>query len=125
MPSPPMIRVPLHRLAHARAGDKGNRLNVAVFCYRPEHYSLLVEQITADAVARKFEHRRPASVVRYLVPSFSAINFVLDDVLEGGVNSSLTLDRHGKGLSFLLLELPVAIPAAEAELFDKPKRRQT
>ena len=35
---------------------------------------------------------------------------VLDDVLEGGVNSSLGLDGHGKSLSFLLLEIPLQIP---------------
>ena len=42
------------------------------------------------------------------------MNFVLDDVLDGGVNDSLNLDSHGKALSFLLLELPVTIPAALA-----------
>ncbi len=49
----------------------------------------------------------------------AAFNFVLDDVLEGGVNSSLGLDGHGKSLSFLLLGLTVDIattkPLAAAE----------
>jgi hypothetical protein len=35
------------------------------------------------------------------------MNFVLEDVLDGGVNDSLNLDMHGKGLSFHLLTLPV------------------
>jgi hypothetical protein len=39
----------------------------------------------------------------------AAFNFVLDDVLEGGVNSSLGLDGHGKSLSFLLLAVTVDI----------------
>ena len=38
------------------------------------------------------------------------MNFVLDDVLDGGVNDSLNLDSHGKSLSFLLLELRVQVP---------------
>ena len=29
-------RVPLHRLAHGRAGDKGDTANVSVIAYRPE-----------------------------------------------------------------------------------------
>ena len=37
------------------------------------------------------------------------MNFVLDDVLDGGVNDSLNLDSHGKALSYLLLDLPLAI----------------
>ena len=34
------------------------------------------------------------------------------DVLDGGVNDALNLDSHGKALSFLLLDLPVRMPAA-------------
>ena len=33
------------------------------------------------------------------------MNFVLDDVLDGGVNDALNLDSHGKALAFLLLDL--------------------
>ena len=40
------------------------------------------------------------------------MNFVLDGVLDGGVNDALNLDSHGKALSFLLLDLPVRMPAA-------------
>ena len=43
------------------------------------------------------------------LPKLAAFNFVLDDVLEGGVNASLGLDGHGKSLSFLLLDMPVEI----------------
>ena len=44
---------------------------------------------------------------RYLLPKLQAMNFVLDDVLDGGVNDALNLDSHGKALSFLLLDLPI------------------
>jgi hypothetical protein len=119
------IRVPLYQLAHARAGDKGNRLNIALFAYQPEYFELLAEQVTEAAVARQFAHRRPSSVTRYLLPNLAALNFVLDDVLEGGVNNSLTLDRHGKGLSFLLLELSVSVPQKIAEALVIHQRRQS
>jgi hypothetical protein len=35
------------------------------------------------------------------------MNFVIDDVLDGGVNGALNLDSHGKTLSGLLLTLPI------------------
>ncbi len=38
------------------------------------------------------------------------MNFVLGDVLDGGVNDSLNLDSHGKTLSFLLLSLKIEVP---------------
>jgi hypothetical protein len=37
------------------------------------------------------------------------MNFVIDDVLDGGVNDSLNLDSHGKSLAFLVLDLPVEV----------------
>jgi hypothetical protein len=54
-------------------------------------------------------------VQRYDLPKLAAFNFVLDDVLEGGVNSSLGLDGHGKSLSFVLLQIPVQIAAASED----------
>jgi hypothetical protein len=49
--------------------------------------------------------------MRYDLPKLAAFNFVLDDVLEGGVNASLGLDGHGKSLSFVLLQIPVHLEA--------------
>lgn len=102
--------VSLHTLAHARTGDKGNRLNVSLICYQPEMYSILAGQVTETAVAELFRLRAPTSVRRYDLPNLGAFNFVIDDVLGGGVNNSLFLDKHGKGLSSLLLSLPIRIP---------------
>ena len=117
------IAVALHRIAHARAGDKGNRLNVALFPYRAECFGLLVEQVTEEAVRRQFAHRRPSAVRRYLLPRLCALNFVIDDALEGGVNSSLCIDRHGKSLSYLLLDLTITVPGELADLMAINERR--
>ncbi len=105
-----MITVPLHHAAHGRTGDKGNRSNISVIAWHPALWPLLVEQITEQAVARAFAHRRPVRVTRHLLPRLQAMNFVLDEVLDGGVNDSLNLDSHGKALSFLLLDLPLTVP---------------
>ncbi|WP_347484622.1 hypothetical protein ABFV80_002411 [Vandammella animalimorsus] len=108
------MTVPLYRLAHGRTGDKGNRCNISVIAWHPMFWPLLCEQVTQEAVARQFAHRQPSRVMRYLLPRLHAMNFVLDDVLDGGVNDALNLDSHGKALSFLLLDLPVQIPASWA-----------
>lgn len=104
------ITVPLYRAAHGRTGDKGNRSNISVIAWQPELYAALVEQVTEEAVSRHFAHRHPSAVRRYLLPKLGAMNFVLDDVLDGGVNDALNLDTHGKALSYWLLDLPVRIP---------------
>jgi hypothetical protein len=103
-----MPQVPLYDLAHARTGDKGNIINISLIAYRAEDYPLLVEQATPERVAAHFGHRQPSAVRRYLLPRLGAMNFVLEDVLDGGVNDSLNLDMHGKALSFHLLAMTVA-----------------
>ena len=103
------VEVPLHHVAHARSGDKGNRLNIALICYDPAFYESVADQVTAERVAAHFAARRPGKVTRYALPKLSAFNYVLDDVLEGGVNASLGLDGHGKSLSFFLLKLRIEV----------------
>jgi hypothetical protein len=104
--------VPLREIAHARTGDKGNRTNISLIAYDARHYGLLVEQVTPERVAQQFAYRKPTHVARYLLPKIGAMNFVLDDVLDGGVNDSLNLDMHGKALSFHLLAMTVQVPIA-------------
>jgi len=104
-----LTEVPLSRLASARSGDKGNRLNIAVVCLRPAFYAVIEQQLTAERVAEHFAARKPSRVVRYELPRLHAFNFVLDDVLEGGVNASLGHDGHGKSLSFFLLTATIAV----------------
>lgn len=105
-----MIELELHALAHARTGDKGNRLNISLIAYEPALYPLLVEHVTETAVAARFAHRQPSAVTRYELPNMYALNFVLDDVLDGGVTQALNLDSHGKTMSFHLLGLRIPVP---------------
>ncbi len=108
---PNTTTVPLYRAAHGRTGDKGNRSNISVIAYCPELYPLLVAQLTEERVAHRFATRRPSAVKRYLLPTLQAMNFVLDQALDGGVNDALNLDSHGKALSFFLLDLGIEVPA--------------
>lgn len=110
----PAVRVPLDRVAHGRTGDKGNRSNISVIAWHPALWPLLVEQVTEARVAAQFAHRRPTRVQRFVLPKLQAMNFVIDDVLDGGVNDALNLDTHGKALSYLLLALEVEVPQALA-----------
>ena len=112
----------LHAFAHSRAGDKGNHSNISLFAYRDEDYRLLVELVTVARVTAWFSTRRPTSVQRFLLPNLAGMNFVLENVLDGGVNDSLNLDMHGKGLSFHLLAQEVLVPREFVSPY--PFRRQ-
>jgi hypothetical protein len=106
-----LITVPLHAVAHGRAGDKGNRSNISVVPYLEGTFPHLLEQVTEARVLELFQHKGATKVTRYELTNLPALNLVIDDALEGGVNSALTQDLHGKTLSFMLLgELTVSVP---------------
>lgn len=105
------VSVPLYRLAHSRSGDKGNISNLSLIAWDEACYEVLVEQVTEVRVAQWFDYRHPNRVTRYEIPTLQAMNFVLEGVLDGGVNDALNLDTHGKSLSFHLLDLPVQVSA--------------
>lgn len=108
------IELPLYHLAHGRAGDKGNTSNISVIAWDSECFALLLEQLTEARVAQWFGYRHPTKVTRHVLPKLEAMNFVLEGVLDGGVNDALNLDTHGKGLSFWMLDMPIAVPKALA-----------
>ena len=115
----PLTTVALYRLAHGRSGDKGDTSNLSVIAFRADLYDVLQAQVTAERVAEWFAARTPSRVTRYELPQLGAMNFVLENVLDGGVNDALNLDAHGKSLSFHLLAMPIRVmPAVAATLPD-------
>ena len=121
-PAPPTvpaeaISVDLLRLAYVRSGDKGHLFNVAVIARRPEYLPWLRAALTPAAVGQWYRHLRPAGpprVDRYEAGGFHALNLVVHDALEGGINASTQLDPAAKGMGQMLLRFPVLVPAALA-----------
>jgi hypothetical protein len=70
----------------------------------------LAQQLSEQRVLEVYAHRGATGVKRYELPLLPALNFVIEDMLEGGVNGSLNLDGHGKSNSFLLLGIEVRVP---------------
>src|SRR3546814_14480497 len=52
-----LVEAPLHRIAHGRTGDKGNRINISLIAWREDLYPLLREQVTADRVAALLDRK--------------------------------------------------------------------
>jgi len=97
----------LRTLAHTRCGDKGNAVNITVVANELADYPRLVNCLTATRVRIHLGDLVKGEVDRYLVPHLGVLNFVVRDVLAGGVTRSLALDAHGKALSSALLSLDV------------------
>ena len=102
-----MSQKTIHDIAHARAGDKGNTSNISVWAYDPKDYPLLKRQLTAERIKLAFPKLFTGTITRYEMNNLHGFNFVMLDALEGGVNTSLNLDSHGKSFSYLILGLPI------------------
>ncbi|MGQ0674805.1 MAG: AtuA-related protein [Rhodospirillales bacterium] len=95
----------LHDIAHCRCGDKGDTLIVSLFAYKDADYAFLKERVTAERLAEHLRGIAGGAVRRFELPNVSGLQFVCTRALAGGVTSALTLDAHGKTLSYAVLEM--------------------
>ncbi len=102
-----MPRIKLVKLAHSRAGDKGEITSISLFPYRDEDYDRLLKHVTGDAVKKHFGSLVTGAVERYELANIKALHFVLHGTRPGGVAAALDLDAHGKSLSWALLEMDI------------------
>ena len=102
-----MARVRLLDIAHARSGDKGDCANIGLIALKPQHYPVLVAQVTADRVKEHFREICRGRVERFELPNLHALNFLLYEALDGGGTVSLRTDAQGKTLSAALLRMEV------------------
>lgn len=103
------MTVKLYDLAHSRAGDKGNTLTLSLIPYNTDDYELLRTRVTAEAVRHHLRDIVAGEVTRYELPNLPALQFVCQQALTGGVTTSLTMDPHGKSLSYALLEMEIEV----------------
>jgi hypothetical protein len=102
--------VALHKLAHARSGDKGDTANVGLIALEPAFYPILVREVTAARVARHFRGVIGGPVERFELPNLNALNFLLHRALGGGGTLSLKTDAQGKVFSTALLRMEIPVP---------------
>lgn len=101
----------VYDLAHSRAGDKGDRINVSVIAYDDDGFRHLGTHLTCDRVMETFAPLAEGPCQRFELPQLRAFNFVIDRALDGGVTRSMRMDIHGKSLSSLMLT--IALPEME------------
>lgn len=100
----------LREIAHCRAGDKGNTLNVSVIAHDERDFRLLQDQVTVARVRDAYAGLVKGAIERYELPNIGALNFVLHDALAGGVTTSLSSDPHGKSFSAIMVNIDLPEP---------------
>ncbi|KAM7476401.1 hypothetical protein LguiB_023644 [Lonicera macranthoides] len=129
-PAPSGQKILLYNVAHSRTGDKGNDLNFSIIPHFLPDISRLKKVLTPQWVKKvvsvlmnstsfpdKDETERREKWVEenvkveiYEVTGVSSLNVVVREILDGGVNCSRRIDRHGKCVSDLVLCQQVVLP---------------
>ena len=107
------MKIRLSRVAHARSGDKGDISNIGLIANEDRYYSLLLREVTAERVKRHFGALVKGHVTRYEMPNVSALNFVMEQALDGGGTISLRTDAQGKTHAAALLNMEIEVTADE------------
>ncbi|XP_064962308.1 uncharacterized protein LOC135585889 isoform X1 [Musa acuminata AAA Group] len=127
--APSNKKIRLYQVAHSRAGDKGNDLNFSIIPHCPKDINRLKQVITkswvkdvvsslldfssfpsAEAIEQRNKKMEQVTVEIYEVPGIHSLNVVTRNILDGGVNCSRRIDRHGKTISDLILCQEVILP---------------
>jgi len=105
-----MAVVHLLEIAHGRSGDKGSGSNVGIIARHPDIYPFLLDYLTADRVKNHVGPLCNGGVERYELPNVYALNFLLNDSLDGGGTVSLKLDAQGKTHASIVLRMKLDVP---------------
>lgn len=105
-----MKTVQLRELAHIRAGEKIDLLNIGIIAYQEEDYPIIKEQLTAERLAAIYAPISYGTTVRYELPNVYALNFVFDGILSGGRTRTLAFEESGRNLACLLFEEELEVP---------------
>jgi hypothetical protein len=117
-----MPKVPLHRIASARSGDKGEGSNAGVIARSAAAYEFLKQALDAETVRRHMAAINVGAVERYEADNLRLLNFVLTDSLGGGGSASLKTDAQGKTHGLALLRLELDVPEGVLRATPDPER---
>ena len=77
------IDLPIHAIAHARAGDKGDVSNISLIAYEQKCWGIIDKVATQERILEIFKHLGATKVDRYELPNLNALNFVIHNALVG------------------------------------------
>jgi hypothetical protein len=103
------VRKSLGTIAHTRSGDKGDTSNIGVIAFKPEHYPMILREVTPERVKQFFGDMVKGEVERFELPNLGAINLLLHEALGGGGTLSLRIDAQGKTYGAALLRMEIEI----------------
>ncbi|MGK7396155.1 MAG: acyclic terpene utilization AtuA family protein [Candidatus Cyclobacteriaceae bacterium M3_2C_046] len=100
----------MYELCLARSGDKGDTVNIGVVARTEKIYDYLKMFLTDRIIKVWFADYCKGSVIRYELDNLNALNFVLNQALDGGGTYSGRIDPQGKTFASFLLNQTIEVP---------------
>ncbi|MBB4684529.1 acyclic terpene utilization AtuA family protein [Amycolatopsis jiangsuensis] len=110
LPSGPVRRAPLGKVAGARSGDKGGNANVGVWVRSDAAWRWLAHRLTVAEFRRLLPETEGLPVTRHILPNLRAVNFVVEGILGEGVASQARFDPQAKALGEWLRARELDVP---------------
>lgn len=104
------VKVKIRDICLARSGDKGDVSNIGVLARTKEIYSFILGELTTDYIKNLFKDFCKGKVTRYTMDNLLAVNFLLEESLDGGGTKSLMIDAQGKTFASSLLNQELMVP---------------
>jgi hypothetical protein len=119
-----LITVPLRTICLARSGDKGDTVNIGVLARTKEIYHYLKQDLTEEHLSEMFAGICKGKITRYELDNLWALNFLLEQALDGGGTKSLMIDAQGKTFASALLNQEIMIPEklVKSEMIEQKER---
>ncbi len=112
--------VSLANICLARSGDKGNSINLGVLARNREVYLYIHQYLTPELLKKWFSDICAGEILRYDLENLLALNFVLQEALDGGGTRSGRLDPQGKMLASAFLLKKLYVPKTVIQSVLKP-----
>ena len=102
--------VRISEMCLARSGDKGDMTNIGLIARNEVVYEFIKKTLTAQFVKSQFTDLCKGEVIRYELDNLLALNFLLEQSLDGGGTRSLMIDAQGKTFAAALLNQKIPVP---------------
>lgn len=97
----------LREIAYQRSGDKGDNVGVALFPHEGIDIEKISKNITAERLKQHLEKYNYSDVVIRVYDHLNLVQIVFSNILEGGVSVNKKMDRNGKALGDVILEMKI------------------
>ncbi|MCI5997671.1 MAG: hypothetical protein PT934_03050 [Peptoniphilaceae bacterium] len=97
----------LREIAYQRSGDKGDNVEVSLFPHKNVSLSEVEKNLIEEKIRKHLSNYKFSSLIINKYEKLNFVQLVFLEILEGGVSVNKKMDRNGKALGDVILEMEI------------------